>query len=167
MEFSRQEYWCGLPFASLWNLPDPGMEPWPPALQADFFFFPLFLLVGGLLLYNCRLFTICATREAQPGIICPKHFTRFLLAFPSHSSSQAIKKMNGLILSCMSSLQRALQRDAACWWKGKSLLQQGAGTQRDPEDVRHHHCCGEYMCSAKFAWQLIFFLSFFLNWFYW
>ena len=35
MEFSRQEYWSGLPFASPGDLPDPGMEPASPALQAD------------------------------------------------------------------------------------------------------------------------------------
>ena len=34
MEFSRQEYWSGLPFPSPGNLPDPGIEPRPPALQA-------------------------------------------------------------------------------------------------------------------------------------
>ena len=27
MEFSRQEYWSGLPFPSLGHLPDPGIEP--------------------------------------------------------------------------------------------------------------------------------------------
>ena len=31
----RQEYWNGLPFPSSGDLPDPGMEPWSPALQAD------------------------------------------------------------------------------------------------------------------------------------
>ena len=42
MEFSRQEYWRGLPFPSPGNLPDPGIdlpdpgiEPGSPALQAD------------------------------------------------------------------------------------------------------------------------------------
>ena len=35
MEFSRQEYRSGLPFPSPGNLPDPGMEPRSPALQAD------------------------------------------------------------------------------------------------------------------------------------
>ena len=34
MEFSRQEYWSGLPFLSPGDLPDPGMEPRSPALQA-------------------------------------------------------------------------------------------------------------------------------------
>ena len=35
MESSRQEYWSGLPFPSLGYLPDPGIEPRSPALQAD------------------------------------------------------------------------------------------------------------------------------------
>ena len=35
MEFSRQEYWSGLPFLSPGNLPNPGIEPRSPALQAD------------------------------------------------------------------------------------------------------------------------------------
>ena len=35
MEFSRQEYWSGLPFPSPEDLPDPGIELKSPALQAD------------------------------------------------------------------------------------------------------------------------------------
>ena len=35
MEFSRQEYWSGLPFPSPGDLPDPGIEPGSPALPAD------------------------------------------------------------------------------------------------------------------------------------
>ena len=31
----RQEYWSGLPFPSLEDLSDPGIEPWSPALQVD------------------------------------------------------------------------------------------------------------------------------------
>ena len=37
MGFSRQEYWTGLPFPSPEGLPDPGIEPMSPALQADAF----------------------------------------------------------------------------------------------------------------------------------
>ena len=40
MEFSRQEYWCGLPFSSLRDLPNPGIEPESlaaPALAGEFF----------------------------------------------------------------------------------------------------------------------------------
>ena len=35
MEFSRQGYWSGLPFLFPGDLPDPGIEPASPALQAD------------------------------------------------------------------------------------------------------------------------------------
>ena len=35
MEFSRQEYWNGLPFPSPGALPNPGIKPGSPALQAD------------------------------------------------------------------------------------------------------------------------------------
>ena len=35
MGFFRQEYWSGLPVPSPGDLPDPGIEPRSPALQAD------------------------------------------------------------------------------------------------------------------------------------
>ena len=35
MGFSRQEYWSGLPFLSVGDLPDPGIKLGSPALQAD------------------------------------------------------------------------------------------------------------------------------------
>ena len=37
MEFSRQEYWSGLPCPSPGDLPNPGREPRSPALKADSF----------------------------------------------------------------------------------------------------------------------------------
>ena len=37
MEFPRQEYRNGLPFASLGDLPSPGIEPSSPALAGGFF----------------------------------------------------------------------------------------------------------------------------------
>ena len=36
MEFSRKEYWNGLPFPSPGDLPNPGIKPRSPTLQADF-----------------------------------------------------------------------------------------------------------------------------------
>ena len=39
MEFSRQEYWSGLPFPPPGDLPDPGIEPTSLALQVFFFVF--------------------------------------------------------------------------------------------------------------------------------
>ena len=35
MGFSRQEHWSVLPFPSPGDLPDPGIEPESPTLQAD------------------------------------------------------------------------------------------------------------------------------------
>ena len=35
MGFSRQEYWSGLPFPSPGDIPDPGIEPGSPVLQAN------------------------------------------------------------------------------------------------------------------------------------
>ena len=49
MEFSRQEYWNGLPFSTPGDLPDPGTEPTS--------------LVASLVLAG-RFFTFSATREA-------------------------------------------------------------------------------------------------------
>ena len=37
MGFSSQEYWSGLPFLSPGDLPNPRIEPWSPAWQADCF----------------------------------------------------------------------------------------------------------------------------------
>ena len=36
MGFSRQEFWSGLSFPSLGDLPNPGIEPRSPAFQAEF-----------------------------------------------------------------------------------------------------------------------------------
>ena len=41
MEFSRQECWSGLPFPFPGDLPDPGIEPASPTLQADSWMFEL------------------------------------------------------------------------------------------------------------------------------
>ena len=38
MRFLRQKYWSALPFPSPRDLPDTGIEPMSPELQADFFF---------------------------------------------------------------------------------------------------------------------------------
>ena len=37
IEFSRQEYWSGLPFPSPGDLPNPGIEPGAATLQARVF----------------------------------------------------------------------------------------------------------------------------------
>ena len=35
LEFSRQKYWSGLPLSPPGDLPDPGIKPGSPTLQAD------------------------------------------------------------------------------------------------------------------------------------
>ena len=36
MGFSRQEYWSGLPCLPPGYLPNPGIQPWAPALQVNY-----------------------------------------------------------------------------------------------------------------------------------
>ena len=56
MGFSRQEYWSGLPFPSPEDLPDSGIKPGSPALQAD----ALTSKPPGLLLGPCYSVLYCA-----------------------------------------------------------------------------------------------------------
>ena len=48
MGFPRQKFWSGLPFPSPGDLPEPGIEPGSPALQAD-------ALTSGTLIYQISL----------------------------------------------------------------------------------------------------------------
>ena len=63
MGFSRQEYWSGLLFPSPGDLPNPGIEPRSPALQADALTSGSSLLwsllpVGGVGLVACQGFLV-------------------------------------------------------------------------------------------------------------
>ena len=71
LEFSRQGYWCGLPFPSSGDLPDPGMEPGSPALQADSLLFEppekphLFLQLNSISLDGYTgIYAICARGDS-------------------------------------------------------------------------------------------------------
>ena len=55
MGFPRQEYWSGLSFYSPGDLPNPGMEPQSPALQADSL--PLEPVGNGVLIPSFLAFT--------------------------------------------------------------------------------------------------------------
>ena len=73
MGFSRQEYWSGLSFPSPEDLPNPGIEPWSPALQAD-------SLQQGVEITLCRRKTRASGRPAhQDGnpvqLQCPQRTT--------------------------------------------------------------------------------------------
>ena len=60
MGFSRQEYWSGLPFPSPGYLPNPGIEPGSPALEADALTSeppgkPLNILLYDIIIYICNV----------------------------------------------------------------------------------------------------------------
>ena len=54
-EFSRQEYWSGLPFPTLGALPNPGIEPTPPAFSGRFF-------------YHCITWQVCIYFVSTPKL---------------------------------------------------------------------------------------------------
>ena len=98
MGLSRQEYWSGLPFPSLGDLPDPGIEPGSPALQAGSL--PV-ELQGKIYIYMCvcmyiRVYTVFLSRLSSlcsgnvNGLLC------YLL--------KCFKLVNGLFLLCWSLL---------------------------------------------------------------
>ena len=90
MGFSRQEYWSGFPFPSPVDLPDPGIKPRPPTLQADSL---LSELMG----------------SPAPSNPSPKHYSSFFLSFflsiiilfsldspaPDHNPSQITRRFPG------------------------------------------------------------------------
>ena len=78
IEFSRQEYWSGLPFPSPGYLPDPGIENTSPVLTGGFFITepPLSLQNAILLVYSQGWATITTIKKKpctyyQP--ISPQH----------------------------------------------------------------------------------------------
>jgi len=64
MGFSRQEYWSGLSFPSPEDLPDPGIEPGSPELQADSLPFEL----QGSPLYAEYIMRNAGLGDSQAGI---------------------------------------------------------------------------------------------------
>ena len=63
LEFSRQEYWSGLPFTSPGDLQNPGIEPWSPTLQADL----LPPMPTGLLIFLPTI--LIPTRASSPAFL--------------------------------------------------------------------------------------------------
>ena len=63
MDFSRQEYWSGLPFSSPGDLPDPGIKPRSPALQADSLLSepPFFYYIPQYFFFLVDLCVLCKT----------------------------------------------------------------------------------------------------------
>ena len=78
MEFSRQEYWSGLPFPSPRDLPDPGIKPGSPALQAD---------------------ALPSEPPGKPGRSCPKYFIYFK-SFKSYKQASLVTRGKESICQC-------------------------------------------------------------------
>ena len=100
MEFSRQEYWSGLPFPAPGDFPDPGITPGSPTLLADTLpSEPPGKLMNALLLLlllsyfsNVRL---CATTETAAhqapwslGFSRQEHWSGLPLPSPVHESEK-------------------------------------------------------------------------------
>ena len=93
MGFSRQEYCSGLSFPSPGDLPDPGIEPESPVLQADSLRTELQLL---LLLLSCfSRVRLCETPEtaahqAPPslGFSRQEHWSGLPFPSPMHESEK-------------------------------------------------------------------------------
>ena len=114
--FSRQEYWSGLPFPSAWDLPDSGIEPGSPALQADslltellgkprwrayltlfiFFFFSYLTLKPSLFAFP----SICGCFPALQFICL--YSLSFQKAFEEHETIVTAAKPHALPPSCLS-----------------------------------------------------------------
>ena len=81
MEFSRQEYWSGLPFPSPGDHPDPGIKPGSPALQADSLPSELQVIVEKIYIYthiyNLFLYHIISFSHQTPTK--PSLFSHFYL----------------------------------------------------------------------------------------
>ena len=98
MEFSRQEYWSQLPFSSPGDLPNLGIEPGSPALQADSLlsepiYMSLFSVQFSSVAQSCP--TLCDPMNgATPGLPVHHH----LLELLKLTSIESVMSSSHLIL---------------------------------------------------------------------
>ena len=81
--FSRQEYWSGLPFPSPGHLPNPGIEPGSPALQAVAL--PSELLGKSKVIQLCP--TLCDPMDYTVHGILQTRILELSIAFPFSKGS--------------------------------------------------------------------------------
>ena len=91
MGFSRQKYWSGLPFPSPGDLPNPGVEPGSPALQADATSEPVLPQKNSflwackhfsrlLLLFLCLVFTFLKCERHCDSVLGSLVFTCYIIS---------------------------------------------------------------------------------------
>ena len=137
MEFSRQEYWCGLPFPSPGDLPNPGIKPRSPALQVDALtseppgkprkttiwlsnFIPIYIYPKetksekdtGITLFIAALFTICRTWN-QPGCPLTDEWIKMLYYIYTMEYYSAIKNAFESVLTRWMNLEPIIQSEAS------------------------------------------------------
>ena len=134
--FSRQDYWSELPFPSPGNLPDPGIIPMAPALQADslplshhvFFLYVLttsvfflksiyiFGLTEWVLVAACRIFNFCWRMWNLLVVACRIQFpdqglNPGTLHWKHRVLATGLPGKSPLLYSC---LEKSIDREA--WW---------------------------------------------------
>ena len=79
MGFSRQEYWSGLPFPSLGDLPDPGIEPslMSPALAGRFFVASTTWKAHTYFIVTHKFFLICSIIHSVEFFVFDLYLVRF------------------------------------------------------------------------------------------
>ena len=92
MGFSRQEYWSRLPFPSSGDLPNPGIEPKCPALQADSTVWAARECPYSMLLSHFSRVRLCATPSL--GFSRQEHWSG--LPFPSPTQKKWSVKVKSL-----------------------------------------------------------------------
>ena len=150
MAFSRQEYWSGLPFPSPGDLPDPGIEPTSPALQAD-----------SLLSETCKS-QLSFSRNILPVFLCILFMSVVAQRFQSLTLSetdQVSKFWHPLGKQLLWSFLISFNHNFLMGLKNPNFKEKcpPLSVQRVPCDPSENHCL--WFCYLSFPS----FLSFFIN----
>ena len=182
VEFSRQEYWSGLPFPSPEDLPDPGIEPMSPALAGGFFL-PQSHLGSPNLSEKCRY---CPLREKWPGQCAGMLFAWILdsmvtglgpelelsplssllwynschkIIFALHACSVVSHSLwpHGLYVACQALLSMGFSSARTIWarileWVAISFSKGSPG----PRDQTHISCSGRWIIYHGATWKSLF-----------
>ena len=167
MGLSRQENWGGLPFSSPGDLPDPGIEPNPPASP---------VLAGGFFLPRSHLGSSSRIREDLNNTIgwlrsivllyqSARWFFLLPLKLGKHFSSSSITgwsqtlNRTGPRHTCSNQSKQRLQLYVTTCWRGKLFIQDcytgklsfSLEHTRDSVEQIHPLLCWTANCSSSFV----------------
>ena len=104
MGFSRQEYWIGLPFPSPGDLPDPGIEPRSPTLQAD----ALTSAPPGKPLYAEYIIRNAGEEEVQAGIkIAGRNINKLRYADDTNLMADSKEELKSLLMKVIEESEKS------------------------------------------------------------